>query len=70
MRWKLAAAVIFAGDDEPGYPLNQPVWQVECGSTKPTRLLCLWVETSNTSPTAREPRALRASKPSPVQWPR
>lgn len=39
---------------------------------EPTRLLCLWVETSNTSPngTGASPRALRIPSASPDQWPR
>ena len=51
MRWQLAAAVTLAGDDEHGDPLDQGVGQVECGRMRnPHGLLCLRVETSNTSP--------------------
>jgi hypothetical protein len=50
VRWEFAAAVTLTRDDEHRDPLDQGVGQAECQKTEPTRLLCLWVETSNTSP--------------------
>lgn len=51
VRRELAAAVTLLGDAEHGDPLTQGVRPVECGRIRNQRgLLCLWVETSNTSP--------------------
>ncbi len=51
VRRELATAVTLAGDDERRDPLDRRMRQVECVQDRePTRLVCLWVETSNASP--------------------
>lgn len=65
VRWELAAAVTLAGDDEHGDPLDGREAGRVRQNTEPTRPLCLWVETSNTPSTAREPRALRQGSLTP-----
>ena len=71
VRRELAASATLMGDDEHGYPLDEGVRQVGCGSIGNQRGSYA-DELRRRTPlsTAREPRALWDTDPSPDQWPR
>ncbi|BBC29460.1 hypothetical protein SGFS_007540 [Streptomyces graminofaciens] len=70
VRRELATAVTLVGDDEHRHRLDPGVRQVECGRTaEPTRLLCQWVETSNTSPNGTGASCAAHPSTSHDQWP-